>query len=642
MPTAQQIRDSLFKVRQELLAARSCKGYWEGRLASSALSTATAVSALAILEEKSNAKGENSQKRRQAIQAGLSWMAKQQNADGGFGDTDLSHSNIATSMLIAAAVRLAGAEEDYHGLLNKCETYISRQGGITALRARYGKDKTFAVPILTNCALAGITDWREVSPLPFELAVLPQGFFRFMRLPVVSYAIPALVAIGQAKYFHDKPRNPLTRGLRAAAAGRSLRVLKQMQPESGGFLEATPLTAFVTMSLASIGQANHAVALQGEEFLLASMRDDGSWPIDTNLATWNTTLALNALLEDTEVERPDEGQPHAHDEIMQPRLLEWLLDCQHRVIHPYTGAAPGGWAWTDLSGGVPDVDDTSGALLALARWFSRARNGQQFASRDKQRLIDAARHGIDWLIKIQNRDGGWPTFCRGWGTMPFDRSSTDLTAHSIRAMHAWKPILDQSSGLSSGIDRATRRGLHFLATSQRTDGSWMPLWFGNQHHPAEENPVYGTAKVLLAFAQLGLGDRSEAVQGRAWLRKVQNTDGGWGGDGQQSSVEETALAVEALSGFNLESAESDVAKLGLSKAEKTAWHRGLDWLVTAIRENCHRKPSPIGFYFAKLWYYEELYPLIFTTAALQTASRSRSAFPTEQSAARSPVAVTTS
>jgi len=42
------------------------------------------------------------------------------------------------------------------------------------------------------------------------------------------------------------------------------------------------------------------------------------------------------------------------------RLIDWLLDQQHRVEHPYTHAAPGGWAWTDLSGGVPDADDTSG------------------------------------------------------------------------------------------------------------------------------------------------------------------------------------------------------------------------------------------------------------------------------------------
>jgi len=28
--------------------------------------------------------------------------------------------------------------------------------------------------------------------------------------------------------------------------------------------------------------------------------------------------------------------------------------------------------------------------------------------------------------------------------------------------------------------------------------------------------------------------------------------------------------------------------------------------------------SPIGFYFASLWYFEELYPLVFATAALRS------------------------
>ena len=68
-----------------------------------------------------------------------------------------------------------------------------------------------------------------------------------------------------------------------------------MQPDSGGFLEATPLTAFVVMSLASMGLAQHPIVRQGVEFLLASVRSDASWPIVTNLATWNTTLAMNAL-----------------------------------------------------------------------------------------------------------------------------------------------------------------------------------------------------------------------------------------------------------------------------------------------------------------------------------------------------------
>src|SRR5207249_6458393 len=119
-----------------------------------------------------------------------------------------------------------------------------------AVRQRYGKDRTFSVPILMTCALAGLVDWREVPPLPFELACFPQSWFRFLRLPVVSYALPALIAIGQATYHHRPPHNPLTRLVRRLALAKSLRVLQAIQPSSGGYLEATPLTSFVTLSLA--------------------------------------------------------------------------------------------------------------------------------------------------------------------------------------------------------------------------------------------------------------------------------------------------------------------------------------------------------------------------------------------------------
>ena len=142
------------------------------------------------------------------------------------------------------------------------------KGGIAGLRRRYGSDKTFAVPILTNCALAGLVPWRDVPPLPFELACLPYGVLRFLRLPVVSYAIPALVAIGQARFFHRWPRNPLTWLVRRLAVGRSLKTLERMQPASGGFLEAVPLTSFVVMSLASTGRGQHPVARRGVAFLL--------------------------------------------------------------------------------------------------------------------------------------------------------------------------------------------------------------------------------------------------------------------------------------------------------------------------------------------------------------------------------------
>src|SRR5436305_3680779 len=82
-----------------LLAERTPEGHWVGELSSSALSTATAVMALRL------ACGE---RRAALIDGGLSWLEAHQNADGGWGDTVKSFSNISTTMLCRAAFRLAG------------------------------------------------------------------------------------------------------------------------------------------------------------------------------------------------------------------------------------------------------------------------------------------------------------------------------------------------------------------------------------------------------------------------------------------------------------------------------------------------------------------------------------------------------
>jgi len=639
-------------VRSQLLAERNAKGHWVGELSSSPLSTATAISALVLAEQGGTSSGLPAYTPGQEpshvdeiyrcdlsemIVHSLHWLAEQQNEDGGWGDTDRSFSNIATTMLVQAAFHLTGVPAKYADLLDRANQYVESQGGLAGLKSRFEGDKTFAVPILANCALADLVPWRKVPSLPFELACLPQHWYHKLNLPVVSYAIPALVAIGQAKHFHSPSRNPLMRWIRNAARQRSLAVLEEIQPSSGGFLEATPLTSFVVMSLASMGLANHAVVRRGVEFLLASVRPDGSWPIDTNLATWNTSQALLALEEKAGSEpiclTSPEGEPStdiATESITQ--TLDWLLSCQHSERHPFTGAAPGGWGWTNLPGAVPDADDTAAALLALAAW-------QRSWPEDRVAEIKrAALAGVHWLLGLQNKDGGWPTFCHGWSRLPFDRSSNDITAHALRALYAWRELLrleNTNAPYARRISAATRAGLRYLKQQQGEDGSWLPLWFGNQAHPDEANPVYGTAKVLLAFQELGLGNSLPARQGMHWLTEVQLASGGWGtvlggaehgAAGEQElagSVEETALAIDALLPFceGNEQVSSSVKQ-------------GISWLIEAIESNRHLEPAPIGFYFAKIWYYERLYPQIFATRALARACRAVHAVPVPLDTAR--------
>ena len=339
-----------------------------------------------------------------------------------------------------------------------------------------------------------------------------------------------------------------------------------------------------------MGHAEHRVVQQGVTFLKASVRPNGSWPIDTNLATWVTTLSVNAL-------RIESLSPTQTESIG-----DWLLQQQHQMVHRYTNADPGGWAWTDLSGGVPDADDTPGAILALLKLKTTRTD-----------LGPAIEAGIHWLLDLQNRDGGWPTFCRGWGALPFDRSTPDLTAHAIRALRQWQTFQKEhpSSSFSRNVQQTRRieaaisRGFVYLSQTQRTEGTWYPLWFGNQFSADEENPVYGVSRVLAAYRDTDrLADKS-AKRALVWLASAQNSDGGWGGsENTPSSTEETALAVEALLPMK-EFAEST--------------RRGLQWLIDRVELKTFQDPAPIGLYFAKLWYFERLYPIIFTVSALARA-----------------------
>lgn len=573
-----QFRNNCFEA---LLSERVPQGHWEGELSTSALSTATAIVALHCVDKSAH---------RDLIETGARWLVRHQNSDGGWGDTTRSFSNISTTLLCRAALyKCLPAEQT---AIRNSEWWIRDYVGsldpkkiAEVVKARYGKDRTFSVPILMLCAICGTLGkrgWKLVLPLPYEMAACPREWFAAMKLPVVSYALPALIAIGRARFekVTPTPLNPLF-WIRQFAWPKASKLLHEIQPASGGYLEAAPLTSFVTMALASAGKQDHPAAVSGVRFLVENVRPDGSWPIDTNLATWATTLAVKSGVDGYDLKV----------------VLQWLLNQQYKTVHPFTNSAPGGWAWTDLSGGVPDADDTPGAMLALRKLMDETTAAECLAAAEK---------GAIWLLDLQNNDGGIPTFCKGWGALPFDRSSPDLTAHTLRAWQEWYPDFD--SGLQERIDRGIGVGLAFLKNAQQRDGSWIPLWFGNQHRGRdEENHTYGTAMVCRALEVMPeTGDTPEMFEaGLSWLRKNQNSDGGWGGGVRTpSSIEETALAISALAG----DPETERSRSNIEN--------GMSWLIKATKNGTEFPSTPIGFYFAKLWYFERIYPYVWTAEAV--------------------------
>jgi squalene-hopene/tetraprenyl-beta-curcumene cyclase len=91
-----------------------------------------------------------------------------------------------------------------------------------------------------------------------------------------------------------------------------------------------------------------------------------------------------------------------------------------------------------------------------------------------------------------------------------------------------------------------------------------------------------------------------ATLAQNFLLSQQNTDGSWGGKkGTSGSIEETALSICAL-----------------AKNNKETCIKGFEWLTKEEKAN-NIHSSPIGLYFAALWYDEKMYPLVYYIEALR-------------------------
>ncbi len=547
---------------QQLRARRQAGSLWEGRLSNSAVSTA--VASFALFQCGADAR------------TGLQWLVDHVNEDGAWGDSPESPSNMSATLLSYAALFAARETVVSEATRERAQVWLVSQLGhrnfLQAILGHYGKDLTFSVPILCMCTLAGMFEgedaWARIPHLPFSLAVLPRRFFTLINISVVSYALPALIAVGLLQY---KMSGKLSAWKEKVIIPRVLRKLEGMLPASGGFLEAAPLSGFVSMCLYAAGYPENKVTHGTRAFLLSNQREEGAWPIDTNLSTWLSSLSIKALAENNLLSDKERAS-------MCKELLS--RQCLHQ--HPFTEAAAGGWAWTDLSGGVPDADDSSGALVALHML------GHAY---DEQIAL-----GLGWLLDLMNRDGGVPTFCRGWGFLPFDRSCPDITAHALRAFALWQP--SAPAAMQQRLQRAMQRMISYLRSVQSPEGAWIPLWFGAQDAPQQQSPVYGTAVVLEHLSALPALAAEDFVQRAVdYLVQARHDDARWGGAaGMPSNTECTAKAIKALAAYRPDAEATEALAARVLRAPLDS--------------------SPIGLYFASLWYDEELYPLIFTLSAL--------------------------
>ncbi|MCH2154036.1 MAG: squalene--hopene cyclase [Phycisphaerales bacterium] len=221
---------------------------------------------------------------------------------------------------------------------------------------------------------------------------------------------------------------------------------------------------------------------------------------------WDTGIALYAMTE----AGLDESDPSVR------AATKWLRGKETNFKGDWADNVPvdkpvSAWFFEYANAWYPDVDDT--AMVAMA--LHRAGGSENEA---------AGRRGIDWLLAMQNDDGGWAAFDKTRHRqileyVPFadhnamqDPSCPDITGRILECL-AWH-------GFSIRHD-SVARAVAYIKQHQTEEGAWIGRWGVNY--------IYGTWQALVGPINCGVDPGEDWVQRAGqWLRSVQKDDGSFG------------------------------------------------------------------------------------------------------------------
>lgn len=323
--------------------------------------------------------------------------------------------------------------------------------------------------------------------------------------------------------------------LRGRALRRAERWILDHQDVNGGWGGIQPAMINSVMALRVLGHPDDdpavAKGIQAIEDFLIEEGDQLFFQPCVS-PTWDTALTLRALIDSAHAVQSDPVR----------RAVQWLVANQifqpgdWQIYNP--DLDPGGWAFEFANDWYPDVDDSAVILMVLKRV---AETGDRSADR-------AIAYGLNWVLRMQSRNGGWAAFdvnndAEFLNRIPFadmeamiDPPTEDLTGRILELLGTY--------GYDLRYERA-RRARELLLRTQRSDGSWWGRW--------GVNFIYGTWSVLSGLRAIGEDPDAPHIQRAvAWLKAHQNEDGGWG---------------ESLVSY----ADESCAGSGSSTASQTAW-----------------------------------------------------------------------
>lgn len=527
--------------------------------------------------------------------------------------------NVSTTIQAYAALLASGmyTKEDVN--MKRAEAFIQERGGIArshfmtkfllALHGGYEYPRMFYFP-------TPILFLPEDSPLSiFELSssarihLIPMMICMNKRFTVSKTILPNLdhisgssksewfredrsslfeTILGEVKKFVTYPLSLHHKGDKEAE-----RFMIERIDRNGTLYSYASATFYMIYALLALGHHIQSPLIQQAVAGLRTYK----WHMEAGIhlqnspsTVWDTALLSYALQE----ANVNESTP------MIQTATEYIWQRQHHEkkdwsLHAPT-LSPGGWGFSDVNTTIPDVDDTTAALRALAR--SRKRN---------RRIEEAWKKGVNWVKGLQNKDGGWAAFEKGVtnrflthlplensGDMMTDPSTADITGRVLEFFGTYAPNELQ--------DHQKNRAITWLMDVQENNGSWYGKW-GVSY-------IYGTWAALTGLRAVGVANTHPALKKAVmWLERIQHRDGGWG-ESCRSSIEkrfvplsfstpsQTAWAIDALISYYDE--ETPVIRKGISYLlEHAASHQ----------EYPTGTGLPNGFYI-RYHSYSYMYPLL--------------------------------
>ena len=533
---------------------------------------------------------------------------------------DEENGNLSATIQGYTAMLLSGKFQREHERMKKAERYINREGGLS--KAHFMTKMMLAVN--------GLYEYPAILKFPMTYFLMP-SWFPLSMYRCSNYArvhlTPMIVCLNKRYSVHHpvdtaffdegdndswlrEDRGEWTESVKEELKRLALTPLQLHEAgetaakqfmltrieENGTLYSYLSATFYMVYALLALGYSKSSPllkkAVKGMQSYMAET-ENGWHAQNSPSEVWDTALLSYSLQE--------AGMAETHPVIRKAN--GYLLQKQQSTRGDWTVNAPrvdaGGWGFSDSNHWIPDNDDTSAALRALAR-----------ISAGSDKVRSAWEKGLRYLLSMQNRDGGWGAFEKNayhpiFRHLPIDNakdamiddSTADLTGRVLECL-----------GNYAGYDltrRRVKRAVQWLVEHQKEDGSWYGKW-GICY-------IYGTWAALTGLSAVGFSRESQAF-GKAveWLESIQNKDGGWGEScrsaeegtyipGPFSTPSQTAWALDAL--------------LTVRQPEARSVQRAVSYLASTGSQagDALRYPTGLGLpggFYIHYGSYNELFPML--------------------------------